>query len=137
MIGKNNPLNIRYNKRNSWIGLSANPSRKGFCRFDRLVYCYRAAYIIIFRSYYNRGLRTYSAIINAYAPPTENDTCSYVDYVCNRLKVFPFDIPSSVNDRLSLLSAMSYYECGFSIKPHEIASILLAYDSGFFNDFKM
>jgi len=38
---------------------------------------------------YNRGLDTVRKIINAYAPPVENNTASYINAVANKLGVSP------------------------------------------------
>lgn len=108
MIGENNPFNIRYNSRNQWLGQS-KPIR-GFCSFKSLDYGVRAALMLVMRSYRKKDLLTVSEIVSRYAPTTENDTQAYIDYVCHRMGVLPFDILSTKSDYCELLSAMSEFE---------------------------
>ena len=69
MIGKNNPLNIRYVKRNCWKGLDLdNPCRKGFCNFIDVRYSIRACAVLLMQTYRKKGLRTYAELINRFAP---------------------------------------------------------------------
>lgn len=84
-----NPANIRYVETNSWKGLVG--SENGFCKFEREVYGVRAL-IRTLRTYVvHHHLCTVSSIISRFAPPSENDTQSYIDYVCKMMipKVYP------------------------------------------------
>ena len=111
MIGRNNPLNVRYQRLNKWkvqIG-----QRKGFCEFSELEFGVRAAMYLVCRSYPQRGIMTYSEIINAYAPATENNTFAYVKFVCDNMGVFPFDTPYLNKQHVTiplLIHIMSIYE---------------------------
>lgn len=105
----NNPLNIRYASRNQWKG-QIRP-KCGFCQFSDSMFCYRAGFLLV-RQYMKRGKVTYSQIIETFAPPSENNTSSYVSFVCDKMKVFPFDIPSSFYDVIQLLYFMSWFEQG-------------------------
>lgn len=107
----NNPLNIRYSKRNNFQGQLGRDN--GFCTFASLGYGFRAAAVIIMRSYRRRGVRTYSEIINNWAPLSDNNpTDKYVDFVCGKMNVLPFDVPSSQSDFARLLHYMNIFETG-------------------------
>ena len=78
---KNNPLNIRFSIANNWIG-QIKP-KKGFCQFKSLYYGFRAGVRLIIR-YRSFGKTCISQIINRFAPPSENKTGQYIDYVVKR-----------------------------------------------------
>ena len=76
---KNNPANIRYNKKNNWLGQVG--SDNGFCVFDNIEHGLRAL-VILLRNYINvYKLHSVSEIISRYAPACENDTRNYISYV--------------------------------------------------------
>lgn len=76
---KNNPANIRYNKKNNWLGQIG--SDNGFCVFDTIEHGLRAL-IVLLRNYINvYKLHSVSEIISRYAPACENDTRNYISYV--------------------------------------------------------
>lgn len=77
-IRNNNPLNIVRNGI-KWKGQIKHPSK--FCVFMEPKYGWRAALIIICRSYRKRGLTTVWKIINSWAPPSENKTWAYAKFV--------------------------------------------------------
>lgn len=108
MIGKNNPLNVRYNPLNHWKGQTGNT--RGFCDFISQYYGVRAAMYLVFRSYKKKGVVTYSDIIHRFAPSTENNTSAYVSYICDNMHVFPFDIPQHLSEWIDLFWFMSRYE---------------------------
>lgn len=86
MIGKNNPFNIRYSANNHWVG-QLSPVR-GFCSFREMRFGLRAAVILVCRHYMcDLCMNNISRIVSRFAPRQENDTDSYVHYVCER--VFP------------------------------------------------
>lgn len=107
MIGKNNPMNIRYSSFNNWQGQIGQT--KGFCDFKHVDYCIRAAFKI-FMSYRRRGIKSYREIVYCYAPPSENKSESYLRYVCEKLGVVSSEIPSSLFQFARLIRVMSYYE---------------------------
>lgn len=77
-VRNNNPLNII--KTNiKWKGQVKHPSK--FCVFMEPKWGWRAALIIICRTYRKGGLTTVWKIINSWAPPTENKTESYAKFV--------------------------------------------------------
>ena len=77
----NNPLNIRRGQ-DKWIGLSAVQNDPLFCQFRSSDYGYRAAFVLLIRTYYYRNKITrLGDIIRRWAPPTENNTEAYILFV--------------------------------------------------------
>lgn len=111
MINKNNPFNIRYNAANKWIGLIGN--HKGFCEFSDLKFGIRAAAHILMVSYRKKGIFNYKAIVERFAPSSENNTEAYLKFLCRTLQVDPLDEPSSVYEYARLLVRIAYYESSF------------------------
>lgn len=107
MIGRNNPFNLRYSKNNHWLGLTGQT--RGFCDFVNMDFGIRAVALLVMRSYRKNNVLTISEIIHRFAPPIENNTDKYVEYVCGQLSCFPFDIPSRA-EYPSLFRAMSKFE---------------------------
>lgn len=107
----NNPLNIELG--DQWQGLRTEQTDGRFCQFTSLEYGYRAALIII-RNYLKKRFVTVAQIINRWAPPTENATTKYVDFVCRRAQLSPGTIIKwqNKNEVCRLVWAMAQYECG-------------------------
>lgn len=124
MIGRNNPLNIRYNPLNSWRGSSGKT--RGFVNFRELKYGLRAAAYLLMVSYGRQGLYTVSEKIHRFAPPIENLTSKYVSYVCDHTDLLPFDNIESLTDLSKVLYYMWCYEQGKkpSLSSHEIGFVL-------------
>ena len=78
-----NPFNIRYSKRNKWLGQIGN--LHGFCRFKDDSFGIRAA-ILLVRNYIRAGYNTPTRIITRFAPPFENNTDAYISFVCSPSK---------------------------------------------------
>lgn len=85
----NNPLNIRDNRGNKWLGQVG--AENGFCLFSNIDYGIRAALIILCRSYRAKRVVTLRDIVSRWAPPEENDTEAYVRFLlahgCNNGKI--------------------------------------------------
>lgn len=77
-----NPLNIRKSKSN-WIGAVKDGCPGKFVRFQSFFFGWRAAIIIMAKTYYNRGWNTPNSIISHWAPYTENNTSMYAAFVGN------------------------------------------------------
>lgn len=86
-VKNNNPANIRYSSLNKWK--HQGKPNKGFCTFDSPVWGVRALLILIRKYRFSYGLDSVSRIISRFAPSSENDTVSYIKYVCNALGVSP------------------------------------------------
>ena len=108
----NNPLNIRKTK-TAWAGKTKGTD-PDFETFRNLDFGIRAAYVIIRRYIYQYGLKTLQKIIYRWAPPSENNSLSYVIRVRN-LTGFSIDDeidPLSEVEMSKLLWAMHIVENG-------------------------
>ena len=111
-IRNNNPLNIRRNPANQWQGLRPVQADKLFCQFKAMKWGLRAA-IKLLDNYIRRGAQTPRQIISRWAPPSENDTASYVQHACQRAGLDP-DFPVLFwADLRKLIKAMSWIESRF------------------------
>lgn len=79
----NNPLNIRKNAANAWKGKVVPGSDSAFEQFISMPYGYRAALYLI-RKYIGQGNNTIRKIVGKWAPPSENNTSSYITNVSRR-----------------------------------------------------
>lgn len=113
MIGKNNPFNLRYNPLNKWKGQIGQT--KGFCDFDSVDMAIRAIGIL-FRTYYRKyGISCISDLISRFAPPSENDTKAYIEFVCKHVGCSQ-SVPLVSNFNYSVvLYWMSVFEVGRSV----------------------
>ena len=99
-IRNNNPLNIRLSS-DKWQGqINANvndndnnSSLKGeavFCVFSSMEYGWRAAFVILCKTYYGKyKLRTIRDIVTRWAPPKENSTEAYIRHVSDYTGIGP------------------------------------------------
>ena len=121
MIRNNNPLNIRRGK-TLWTGeslLPAPPLGECFCKFESVEWGLRAAFCLL-RTYANKyRLCCVRDIINRWAPPTENDTTSYIRHVC-QLSGFGGNQRLTEKDWPRLVKAMARMECGVDIDDETI-----------------
>lgn len=119
-IRDNNPGNI--DKGQPWQGLAESQDDPRFCTFVSPEYGIRAIHIIL-QSYARKyGLRTVAGIIGRWAPPTENDTASYVKHVAALVGVGPeeaIDIMNS-NTAFWLVTAIIAHENAGYQYPEEI-----------------
>jgi hypothetical protein len=79
-LNNNNPLNIRHNK-DVFSGEVIPGTDKAFKQFKDMAHGYRAAFVTLGTYLTREGRNTIDQIIRAWAPPSENDTVSYVDCV--------------------------------------------------------
>lgn len=115
----NNPLNIRINPSNDWMGKVENNTDGEFEQFTAMEYGYRAALKLI-RNYITKdGLTTVSQIIAKWAPQNENNTSGYITRVCNSTGWQPAKTidPYNVHDMSDLVYAMALVENGVNILP--------------------
>lgn len=110
MIGKNNVLNIRASKSFSWAGQTG--ATKGFCDFEGIEMCRRAGLYLLMRSYRRAGVVKLEEVIKRWAPPTENNTTNYVDFVCKRSGLQRGFVLRFLSDFASVLAAMEIMEIG-------------------------
>ena len=82
-----NPLNIRKNG-DKWKGLRAEQNDGAFAQFETMAYGWRAAFILLGRTYYEKyHLNTIKKIISRWAPACENNTKGYIAYVAKQVGV--------------------------------------------------
>lgn len=109
----NNPLNIIISPE-QWQGKLVNNTDGKYEQFSSMLYGYRAAFRNLHTYMAKYGLNTIAAIINRWAPPTENPTQQFIDYVSNRIGVAP-DRTISYSDKqtmCNLVYAMAEFENG-------------------------
>ena len=88
-LRNNNPLNIRRNRKTTWLGQSEKQEDRDFVQFTTMAYGYRAAFKTLqnYRVLYD--LMTLRQIIQRWAPPTENHTDEYVKSVARETGINP------------------------------------------------
>jgi len=81
-IRNNNPLNIRENAQTDyeWQGERSTNDDAAFEEFIDPIYGIRAGARVL-KSYRRRGIVTLADIVTTWAPPTENNTSSYIGSV--------------------------------------------------------
>lgn len=118
----NNPLNIRYSPANQWRGQTGQ--NKGFCTFKNKAYGFRAAFIIL-GNYIKNGFDTIEEIIRRWAPPSENDTEAYINFV-EEETITPRDLKltdTNIHDywtKIIILQAMAQMESGIKVDENQI-----------------
>lgn len=94
-IRNNNPLNIRHGSK--WQGLRPTQTDTSFCQFQSMTYGIRAA-IKLLRNYISgwngrsRKINTIDAIIHRWAPPIENATEKYIQFVADQSGIHRYQI---------------------------------------------
>jgi hypothetical protein len=117
-IRNNNPGNIRHSATN-WQGQSDSQTDADFLQFVSPEYGIRAIDKIL-SSYARRGLITLQDIISTWAPPSENDTQSYIAAVADATGMQPGDTVT-IDLRPALIAAIIQHENG--AQPYTIAQI--------------
>ena len=129
-IRNNNPLNIR--KGNNWKGERHPQKDRAFEEFESMEYGIRAGFKLL-RNYITgfNGLadkqNTIEKIVKRWAPPTENATRNYIDFVSKDSGI-PSRQRISFNDKskmVAIVDAMIFVECGQRVSRDIISS---AYD---------
>ena len=127
-IRNNNPLNIRRSK-DQWQGLRVIQADAQFCQFETMEYGWRAAFVLLTRTYYHKyRLYTIRAIVSKWAPANENNTEAYIRNVSRLTGIAadePIGIPSDKPARwimgipsdkparwIAVGAAMGIQECG-------------------------
>lgn len=124
-----NPGNLRFNPAVQWKGLTGEDS-KGFCVFSSDLAGIRAMVKDLKTDYYRDGQRNIVALIAEYAPPIENDTKAYVDFVAGRLGVDPMaEIEFTREAAFELAKAIIKIEQG--VQPYGDVLIKAAVDAAF------
>jgi hypothetical protein len=129
-IRNNNPLNIR--KGNKWKGERPVQTDRSFEEFVSMEYGIRAGFVILRKYITGYGgltqkFNTIDKIIRRWAPPTENATQKYIDFVAKDMGISANQTISFTNKALmvNLVYAMIFVECGQRVDKERIES---AYD---------
>jgi len=124
-IKNKNPLNIRENGIN-WQGKTGDDG--DFVQFDNAQNGIRAAARIL-KTYRDKyGLTSVFDIVMRWAPPSENDTTSYIDDVAAKIGVGRNE-SLAISDYPALIEAMIKHENG--IQPYDEATIQAGFEQGF------
>lgn len=129
-IRNNNPLNIR--KGCNWYGERFPQVDRDFEEFQSMELGIRAAFVLL-RNYITgfsgRSFKynTIRKIIRRWAPPSENATQRYIDFVCKQVgkdqnEVIYFSDRTTI---ITMARAMAFVECGQWIEPTKFQT---AYD---------
>lgn len=129
-IRNNNPLNIV--KGNSWKGERANQTDNRFEEFESMAMGLRAGFVLL-RNYIEgtktrpTKFNTIRKIIARWAPPSENYTQRYIDYVCKWSGLLPDEVVRFRERKkmVAIVQAMAKMECGVTL---DVALIESAYD---------
>lgn len=108
-----NPGNIRLGE--SWLELRMKQTDPDFCQFTSMTYGCRALLKLLRTYVEKRGCTTIRKVVERWAPPSENDTTSYVLSVaaaCRRDadERLPVDVDPLIY--LDLARAIARHECG-------------------------
>lgn len=129
-IRNNNPLNIR--KGNKWKGERPVQTDRSFEEFVSMEYGIRAGFVILRKYITGYGgltqkFNTIDKIVRRWAPPTENATQKYIDFVAKDMGISANQTISFTNKALmvNLVYAMIFVECGQRVDKERIES---AYD---------
>lgn len=117
-----NLLNIRHNHQNKWRGQVAE--NKGFCVFENDAYGVRAGYKVL-TTYISKGINTIESIIKRWAPPSENNTERYIQFVSDETLIPRTHILEDRNihdywTKIIILQAMIKFECGKHVDENQI-----------------
>jgi hypothetical protein len=86
-INNANPGNLRYNTTDKWQGLATPPSDGTFFVFVSATYGIRAMARNLISFQDKENCKTVTDFITRWAPPSENNTASYIDFVANYMEV--------------------------------------------------
>ena len=110
-IRNKNPGNIKLGT--NWDGLAAEQTDPTFCIFDEAVMGIRALQRILLTYRFTHKKATIDEIIYRWAPPSENSTDKYVEFVCKKLdKEKNVRLNNSMEDYLPLVKAIIQMENG-------------------------
>lgn len=85
-----------------------------FKQFTSMAYGFRALFVLLHTYSVKYHLKTLQSMLNRYAPPTENDTTSYVAFVSNRTRIADISTIDTLNEKqmIPIASAIARMENG-------------------------
>lgn len=120
-IRNNNPLNIR--KGSNWKGERPNQTDQSFEEFESMEFGLRAGFKLMCNHINGFGgkrpkMNTLNKLIRVWAPPTENATNRYIDFVAEHANMQPSDIidVKNMEQMIRIARAMTFVECGVWIE---------------------
>ena len=126
MLAKNNIFNIRATKSGAkWLGQVG--ATKGFVDFSNPDLCIRAWCKLMATYRFKYGIKTIGGIVLRFAPPSENNTDSYIRFCCQRLAMQPTSKLTTVMDYARLASAMAKMETGNDLAPNKVIEVIRDY----------
>lgn len=108
-IRNNNWLNIKHNSRNNWVG-QIGVDNKGYVIFDTPLNGLRAGFKTL-QTYNENNYNTIEKIITRFAPPNENPTQQYINFVSSKTNI-PSKATVTSNHFPSIIHAMTKQEVG-------------------------
>ena len=120
-LRNNNPLNLRHNA-DLFQGEIRPGTDKAFKQFTTVAYGYRAAFVTLGTYLTKYGRNTIEKIITAWAPPSENNTNSYIMHVSQNSGIEKNKVltTSSGNDYIKIVTAMSRMENGIPANTEDV-----------------
>lgn len=85
-----------------------------FKQFISMAWGYRAIFILLDTYRLKYGLKTLQQLLNRYAPPSENNTTEYVNFVSSRTKIADISTVDTRDERqmIPIVAAMARMENG-------------------------
>lgn len=109
-LALNNPGNIRHSS-DHWYGMSADQPDTDFVKFQAPLWGIRAMAKIL-DHYVETGAKTVRDVISRWAPPTENDTENYIQFVASAVPCHADDTIDIVKCLYLIVPAMIKMEQG-------------------------
>lgn len=120
-LRNNNPGNIR--RSSARYKGEVHPSRdEEFKEFQSMAYGYRAMFVLLDTYRKRYGLNTIRTMLMRYAPPTENHTTSYIEFVVRHTGIganTPLNT-RHMRDMIPIVAAMSEIENGVAANINEV-----------------
>jgi len=114
-LERNNPTNIRFNRSNQWKGKMGDDG-SGFETFEDNTQAFRATAIILktYNKSYFKMKMTVPQMLSRWAPPSENDTQSYIDHVLDTTGLDKDDVIDTSDEEmmLNIIKVMTKHEIG-------------------------
>ncbi len=111
-IKNNNPLNIRIVQNQNWLGEVKPNTDLSFEQFKSVEYGLRAGLLLLLNYKYKYNKDTITEIINTFAPPNENDTNKYINFVSKQTGIDK-NKTLSIEDYKAVIKAIIFQENSF------------------------
>jgi len=133
-----NPGNIRKSG-SQWKGADKKNPDKEFVKFHSMLWGYRALWITLSTYYHRHRKFTIRSIISRWAPPNENNTEGYIQFVADQAETDPDEVlpdPRGESDSpspiwLRIITAITMMEQGLKAEEVDQQTILQAYKQAF------